>query len=89
MCEHVIMAKQVGGWSALLESRGTKQIWPVVNLAQLATSVLHEVCRYRSGCVALAKHGLGEALQSISQLPLSQIQAELLHNETTVSRSFY
>ena len=49
------MAKQVGGWNAFLESRGTKKIWPVVNLAQLATSVLHEVCRYRSGCVALAK----------------------------------
>ena len=86
-CEHVIMAKQVGGWNAFLESRGTKHISPVVALAQLATSVLHEVCRYRSGCVALAKHG--EALQSISQLPLSQIQAQLLHNGTTVSGSFY
>ncbi len=84
-CEHVIMAKPVGGWNAFLASIGSNHIWPTLNLAQLATSVLHEVCRYRSGCVALAKHG--EVLQSISQLPLSQIQAQFLH-ETTVSGMF-
>jgi len=41
-------------------------------MPQTAASVLHEVCRYRSGCVAMAQHE--HVLKVITQLPFGTIQ---------------
>ena len=42
--------------------------------AELAASVLHEICRYRSGCVALAKDSVAiKAIKAITKLPLISI----------------
>jgi hypothetical protein len=39
--------------------------------AELAARVLHEICRYRSGCVALAKDPV--AIKAITEFPLISI----------------
>ena len=66
----VIAANKFGGWDSLIKRREIDRFICAVVFAQLAASVLHELCRYQNGCVELAK----SELQCIAQLPLVQMQ---------------
>ena len=64
-------ARQVGGWDAVMQ-RTHDDFFQAVHFAMLAASALHECCRYRSGCEALARDP--KALELLCQLPLAKIQ---------------
>ena len=88
----VIAAKKIGGWDSLINRREIDRFICAVVFAQLAASVLHELCRYQNGCVELAKSD--PELQCIAQLPLVQIQVWLYccavteSHESSVRRHF-
>ena len=71
----VIACNKFGGWDLLIKRREIDRFICAVVFAQLAASVLHELCRYQNGCVELAKSD--PELRHLAQLPLVQMQVWL------------
>ena len=78
-----------GGWSKVLAAvqGGDMELGKIaLNQASLGVSVLHELCRYRSGCEALAKDG--QALDKLTRVPLQKLQkAQLSYREIMTNGS--
>ena len=74
----IVCAEAWGGWSTIIDefkktNCTNNNIWPFVKAfdhAEMALSVLHELCRYRSGCDAVAS----VLLEKLAALPLWQLQ---------------
>ena len=76
-CERPFKANFFGGWEKFQiakysdERKGTADFCTAIGDAELSMSVVHEVVRYRSGCVALARHPT--CLMNMLSIPFEKI----------------
>jgi len=90
----VVCAEPWGGWAKIISETTAGETWPFCSAwshAEVALSVVHELCRYRSGCEAVASDAA--FLKKLAAFPLDKAQAvqaevpELIMNENCRSGS--
>ena len=66
-----LTAARYGGWPVVLKKAPNEHFMAAMHYVMLATSALHECCRYRSCCEAVYQGGM---IDLLCELPLDQIQ---------------